>query len=450
MADDKNPSTLDDLVKELSRPQNVPPPAPASRPPVPGPSQSAPPLRPMSAPPINRPDSQVSRPGQPLPQHGTGNPVKEYQSSIRTMSDDLSSIKSGQKVAGTDIPRKIESSARPVPPPPPAGGPPRAQQPPMSENRPSVNLGQAQRAQNLNNVPPPRPFTPPPMSTHPSIKPLTEAPKPMSEMPISPSNNGSSSSRFLKPLLLILALIIVGSALYWYFIINDSGDVALSPTPAPTETFSPTPTPIVNDIEALFPTTGGSINLPETGDGKAALAAAANSQFSVMPGLLTKISVNMIEDGQNISVSVPQLLDKFNIKPVELMNQFGENSAVLVYGQKEAFDSKGQVMLNASPSRRLVLVAELSPASTVSVPFMAWEKTIVNDLSTIFGIDRSKSKGNFLDNSYLGTPIRYKNFSYPDRSIDYGIVTTLSGKKYLIITSSREAMFEVLDLFRTR
>ena len=51
----------------------------------------------------------------------------------------------------------------------------------------------------------------------------------------------------------------------------------------------------------------------------------------------------------------------------------------------------------------------------------------------------------FLDTNYNGVSIRYKNFPYADKSVDYAIVTALNGKNYLVITGSREAMYGSID-----
>src|SRR3989344_5317995 len=162
MADDQSnkASTIDDLVKELSRPQgearsagaakndnsNQPPsnllgikidnkptipampPRPMqsplsastggnlpSRPQMPSPSSPGVPQPP--SPPLLKPQPSQAQP-QPQPQptspplpfsmgQSKPAPTQEYRSSIRTMGEDISSIKSGQKPAGVDIPRKI-------------------------------------------------------------------------------------------------------------------------------------------------------------------------------------------------------------------------------------------------------------------------------------------------------------------------------------------------------
>ena len=205
MADDQKPKTMDinDLVRELSKSStspaaSTPTPAPqAPRPSFPtSPSiNSGPSAKPPMPPPV--PSSQpkpteflrrlkhdqetTPRPEMPKPQFNTlppsfgqpkpastpsspsssGSPaapsttpgVKEYQSSIRTMDEDISKIKQGQKPTGIDVPRKVEQVV-PVPQP----LPPKPAMPSQQFKIPSVNLGEAQKTGPLaqsKNIPRP-------------------------------------------------------------------------------------------------------------------------------------------------------------------------------------------------------------------------------------------------------------------------------------------------------
>ena len=68
------------------------------------------------------------------------------------------------------------------------------------------------------------------------------------------------------------------------------------------------------------------------------------------------------------------------------------------------------------------------------------------NLSNIMAITPTKNTGPFVATSYKGTPVRFKNFPYPDHSIDYTFVQ-YNGKTYLVVAGSREAMFVTIDVF---
>ena len=73
-----------------------------------------------------------------------------------------------------------------------------------------------------------------------------------------------------------------------------------------------------------------------------------------------------------------------------------------------------------------------------------------SDLKELFNHDPSKATlTQFSDNIYRGSSIRYVNFPYPDKSIDYVILKPFfvgdNDVNYLIFTSSRESMFKIVD-----
>ena len=68
------------------------------------------------------------------------------------------------------------------------------------------------------------------------------------------------------------------------------------------------------------------------------------------------------------------------------------------------------------------------------------------DLKYMFNIEPGNSATpTFNSNEYKGVAIRYKNFSLPDRSIDYAIVYSSAGRQYLVITNSRESMYSPIE-----
>jgi hypothetical protein len=51
----------------------------------------------------------------------------------------------------------------------------------------------------------------------------------------------------------------------------------------------------------------------------------------------------------------------------------------------------------------------------------------------------------FSSGTYRATQVRYRNFPYADRSIDFANVHASNGKDYLVLSGSREAMFFAID-----
>jgi len=151
---DQKPSTIDDLVKQLSNqpPPNLPgvkvPAAEIDRSvkpqgPVPSPQREGNIGTGTPTPPIP-PRPQPTSPMPPKP-----SPVQEYRSSIRTMGEDITSLKSGQKPSGVDVPRRVAPEAPKASLP----GAPAAPAPtgPMS----SIGLGKTEKTGLLPGLPKP-------------------------------------------------------------------------------------------------------------------------------------------------------------------------------------------------------------------------------------------------------------------------------------------------------
>jgi len=354
--------------------------------------------------------------------------VKEYQSSIRTMNEDISNIKQGQKPAGINIPRKVEQvtppSSQPVPPKSnqPAGGP--SQQ----FKVPSVNLGESQKTGPLAQ------------SKNASKPPQTTEQKSQIYVPESGSKGGNRNMMFLG----IGAMALVAGFAYWFFVLRSPAPeiVIETPTPTPTETPAPTPTPTLSSM--FSGVSRESVSIKQTG----ALASFVSDtgQMVVSPGSFKTVGAVDVQVS-SLSYGLTDLLAKLALKiPTELTSNIGNDSAVFVYGQKESFDSKGNLLIEPTASNRIVVVAELKDLSGVSEIITSWENSLSNDLKVLFSLGKSnKDQTSFTNNSYRNTNIRFWNFPYADRTIDYSIVVASNGKTYFVVTNSREAMFGTID-----
>lgn len=476
MADSPNPATsqtdIDNLVKELSRPQGVPP-APSS-PTSSAPVQPAMPTRPMTPPtptsaapqmppkpaPIAPPaPSAAPKPPTPptVPAPAPSAP-KEYQSSIRTMTDDLAKLKAGQQPQGVNIPRKVEPAAPAVPPKP--ATPPAAAPKPAA---PSVTMPSAAKSAPLPASPAPAkpapaPTTPPPSIPRPSAPASVTMPAPAKAPELKPdqknafyvppadtSAKAGKSSNNLLWLIILLVVVALGGA-YWYFMIRDSGTDTAIESPVVTFTPRPTPTPIVDVLGSIFPNKGGVIVLPAAGDPSSAFTTALSAQPNIIPGEFTAVDLVSGASPSAQTLTVTGLFDRFVATyPAEFKAALGTHYKFLVYGQKEAFDAKGKPLTASAPGNRLVIVSEI--ASSSATILQNWETTMSTNLAGVMSINPAKNKGAVMTTSYNGISIRFKNFPYPDHSIDYTILQ-YGNQTYLIMAGSREAMFASVDAFK--
>lgn len=237
----------------------------------------------------------------------------------------------------------------------------------------------------------------------------------------------------------IAVLAVIFGGLYWYLMIREPGDVS----EAPIETFTPRPTatPVQDILGSIFPAQGGAIVLPPSGDVSGAFNIPVNP-----PGSFVAMDVR---DGASSpsaqTFTFTGLLGRLGISyPQELSSALGQNYKFLLYGQREAFDAKGRAVTGGTPGSRVVLVSEV--ASSSAGILQSWEPSMSANLASLMGVTPSKNPGPFQSTTYQGTPVRFKNFPYPDRSIDYALVQQ-NAKTYLVLAGSRESMFATLDAF---
>lgn len=445
MADDQKTKTMDinDLVRELSKSSTnpvapTPPLAPSSqapRPSFPTPKPPAPPASFMPKPvvPSTTPPpaggtspvspSQTKPPETPKPQFNAPLPtpgVKEYQSSIRTMNEDISKIRQGQQPMGVPVPRKVEQVA-----PAPVVPAPAKPTPSPQFKVPEVNLGGTQKATPMA-----------PSRNIPSIPPAPSAPKvePKSQINI-PQEGQTMGNRNMLFIGVGVAVLVAGFA-YWFFVLKSPAPEVVVETPTPTPTATPIPT-----LDSIF--SGLESHTVCTIECTLSDFLSSVNGGTINGGQLKKVYLSE----NDTSKTITQLLDDFMLTyPANIKDLIGEDYSILYYGQKEIFDSNGQIKLDSAIEKRLVFVDEVKD-SIMAVQFLGmWESEMANNLKSLLQFDPKKQANpSFLDNSYRGVSIRYKNFAYSDRSIDYAVVTALNGKSYLVVTGSREAMYATID-----
>ncbi|OGN08869.1 MAG: hypothetical protein A3J46_03185 [Candidatus Yanofskybacteria bacterium RIFCSPHIGHO2_02_FULL_41_11] len=484
---DNKPSTIDDLVKELSKnngpnqppltsssasqkppspltsasqglppnlpgikidnkpfdvaqgkPSVVPPPsAPIGgggsfrpEPPRPEPSLTRPPQPPLAGglsrpQPFSSPPSPPAKPPIPSASLSKLSGVQEYRSSIRTMGEDISSIKSGQKPSGIDIPRKITPEIpttpgvpRPAPLPSPLIGGPIS----------SIGLGKSEKTGPLPVIPTPK--KPDELSKPIIIKPPITVPD---------RKTGFNPVFYM----LIASILAVGGFLYWYLVLRVSEpEIILSPTP----TIISTPAPAVKTLGEIF--TGAPVNFEilTTGDiGNGFGVFVKNLDVPINEFL----KINFVENVDNIllPLSFLDILEKdFVAYPTDLKNNVTD-LIVAAYGQTETFKEDGSFNLDLQDVKKTVFVAKIRDSISVQAIMRDWEFTIADDLADYLLVaDTSKEAGiDFLDNVYREVSIRYRNFPFPDITVDYAAVNS-SGQNYLVISGSREAIYSAIDV----
>lgn len=421
-------ATIDDLLTELTKGKN--PGTQVSDPLSLQDQPSSIPTPPKFNPPGPTMPSSPNPTPSPRPPMGPPPPPKEYQSSIRTMGSDLGSIKSGQKPAGIEIPRKIEPSTfQPAPTP----LSPKPQAPGSSFKIPSVQLGQTEKT---------RPLTPPSPSV-PSFPPKKEpVPSgPSIAIPEVGARSGVNRWVFIG----IAGILVVLGVAYWFFFLRPGTPVVVE-TPTPTVTPSETP---AQTLSSYFAGETQSVILPSSGDAVSFFLQAIKTD-QIQGGSFKQIIVKSVigTEATPVEQSLPDVLSRFLISlPDAVKNNLNpQGSAILVYGQKESFNASGGLIQETVAKPRLVLISEVTDSSPLLEGMTNWEPSLTSSFKSLFEITWKKSTPpTFLDNTYGGVAIRYANFNYPDKSIDFGVVQAANNKSYLVIADSREAIFTAID-----
>jgi len=402
------------------------------RPPISQPQSMPPkPVTPAAIPPIN-PKPPIIQP-QPTPSPAVSQGVKEYQSSIRTMSSDISSLRSGQQLSGIPMPRKIED--KPIIQPLPTIKPAVPNTPTQNAPWAKIEMGQLEKSATLNNQP-----SASQTSGQTSNKPLLPPP------PITiPERKAGINRNVMFSGIAVVALI--AAVAFWFFILRTPSEpIAEIPTPTPviSKTPTPTPTPTLGSI-----ITGQSVvvELPTSGDSQVAFKNTLKSS-SISAGKIQPIQPS-IKNGEVITTLKPDaLLDKLLVTyPAPIKPILAEQDSYFYYfGQSEAFNIKGVLIPGAPTSQRLVVISEVKSSTLAIESMKTWETTMPADLNLFFDLGYKKdAKTTFLDNLYKGNAIRYINFPWPDKSIDYSFVRASNGKNYLIMANSRQAMYSAID-----
>lgn len=257
-----------------------------------------------------------------------------------------------------------------------------------------------------------------------------------------------------KILVGLVVLVIVGllAVLVSSFL---GGEPEATPTPAasPAPTTSATLRPSVRDLTSYFgqrSATLGVNSIPSAaGSGLEAYRAFLNERTATQG---TAVSV-ALSGAQSAGQILEHISSSFWVgeggETRTSVTAFGDDYAFLVFGQSEIFDQTGRLVDGENPQTKpaAVLVLEATDATAVRQAMESWESgNFSPDAAYVLDYDTSAATvSTFSDATYRQIPVRYRNFPYADRSVDWAIVPASNGVNYLVITGSRQSMFFAID-----
>lgn len=125
-----------------------------------------------------------------------------------------------------------------------------------------------------------------------------------------------------------------------------------------------------------------------------------------------------------------QIIESLEITiPDNVSNKLSEQHTYFIHAQQQ--------------QTRAGLIVEIDNQENLETSLKDWEAEIISDLNPLFlnqKLDEPATE-NFQDNTYKNIDIRYMNFPDPGLTIDYAIVND-----YLVITTSREGMYKLIDV----
>ncbi len=387
------------------------------------PIQSAPPIiqktepaKPIALSPQPQPVASAPRPDSTSsPQASTIAP--SFKSSIRTMSEDIAALKKGQPPVGVQIEKQVEKAIAPPPSMAPKVTPPPPRTPEMS----GIELGKMEKARPL-----PAGTLPPNMSrpTVPTIPPAKmEGIKPPA------LKGGVSGPKIL--ILELVGLIVIGS-LAWYFIWRHNNPPLATSTPTPTATPVVILKPAIESAFSVFVIDASASSGPEL---FSKLEHLPNKETLLVPRvpILYKVFEPLSTGHKRYTLSGLMSAGTTQV-PADVAPLIYDNSVYLtLLAKNDQTNSYG-------------VIVRLKDSSDAATALKAWEKTLSNDLKDLFKFSLTKSASSvFLDNTYQGISIRYRNFSDPEKTVDYAVVTMANGEKYLIFTNSRGHIYAIID-----
>jgi len=389
--------------------------------------------------------------------------TKSSQYTMRSMQTDLEALAgkgpAEKAVAVPQVAPKPPSLSQAMPPPnlpheaelpKPAAPAPARPLPPKPQEPLPPKTGPAGPTMRNLAAEPTRPAGPSPLSSRPK--------PPAPPMPPKVSAPQAPRAKMGKrvPILIFGALLIVlliGVEVWWFFIRPDATEPLTRPDTGglirpedtlPTGIDEP-PTPTGEQPAVAEPLLGyaETDTITLSGPDAAAVVAALNSAVAetrtsgrptrlvfLVPAGNVQRELTWTEISSALQLSIPSSVQ------AQLSGAYN-----LFVMPKTTFDDetcKGQQQGCAGPRLGLALSATDSAALQNSV--RSWETTMVQDLRHLIVANISGETRPFLNASYRGVEVRYRNLPLPSVTIDYALT-----QQKLIITTSKSLMFAALD-----
>jgi hypothetical protein len=216
----------------------------------------------------------------------------------------------------------------------------------------------------------------------------------------------------------------------------------VTPSESAIPSVSPSASSATKDLSSYFGSSTKTLKIP---DDDTSLSAVWEALNGAAPAGGRAVAIGVTSDSIQ-SFRARNLLDLSGTLPPGLYTALAGDWILMSYGQQEVFDEAGTVFTDAPVTQRIIIVAEVSDASATNQLMTAWETSGLASADLLFGVSlERRGMPQFSSGSRMTIPLRYLNFPYADTSIDYGIVLASNGKNYLVITTSRESMYWVID-----
>jgi hypothetical protein len=230
-----------------------------------------------------------------------------------------------------------------------------------------------------------------------------------------------------------IIVVLLGLLGYGIFLVfsNSGGDTPPLPSPTVSSTPTPTPSPVVS-LSDIFEEPIAELDV-DTSDLVNSFKESSNAFiFSEDEFVVVKASA---------SVSLLDLI----VSSQDISDVLGDDALTLLYNQSLAFDTSGEIL--SVRENRIVFVNEIINTGSLFDTLRLWEADMPNDFKEIFDLDLARQSDTvFTGTAYNTVPVRFINFPYPDRSVDYAVVSAANGKNYLVVSNSRESIFATIDI----
>ncbi len=273
------------------------------------------------------------------------------------------------------------------------------------------------------------------------------------ELPSKPPRRGGGKKRLvlLSVLAIVIVLFIFGEI--WWFFIKAEPEPATTPEdflPAPEENL-PEPeeepdivTPEIPSPLLTYNNTYREISLDNISSVEFKNKINNLIDASFLKNSITRL-VLIYNGNQNKEVvDLAELISLLGLRiPQEITNNLTGNYDLFYYPEN-SFDRSTCQEVNSTITNcyggRLGLALETNSSTEINGILRSWESAMATDLEPLILAETNVTNGAFLNASYQGVPIRYRNFPINTATIDY-----ILERNTLVITTSKTSMYSAIN-----